>query len=125
MSTSSFFGVFGLKAYFSTEITQEIAVFLMGDKRSPAFARYLRHVLPGRNDCLRMLETAGSRKNGFAHIPEPEEEDTEDPHWVYYYPFEVDMQSVNCTKCGDYIWSNTMGQHGISMQSVCVCDTDF
>lgn len=121
-ASSSFFGIFGLKTRFPTEVTQEIALFLMGDKRSIAFARHLRKVQPGRDRCLEILETAGSRKNGFFHLSEPDEQDTQDPHWVYYYPFEIDLQSVNCSNCGDYIWSNTMGRFGISMQCVCICD---
>jgi hypothetical protein len=111
-----------LKEVLPVEITQEVAIQLMGDKRTPQFARHIRQVLPGRDQCLKMLENASSRKNGFFQTPNPEEENTEDPHWVYFIENQVVMQSINCSHCGGYIWSNTLGHHGLPVMILCFCD---
>lgn len=73
------------------------------------------------------INVATSRKNGF---DKQEEDDTEDPHWIFYIPrfdeeiitnnfadrSEVCMQAVNCRKCGDYQNTYTQGC------PICNCD---
>lgn len=114
--------LWGLKNFFSPDLYREIIPFVVGDIRTPAFARELRQKLPGRDLFLRMIENAWSRKNGFGNIPEPEEFDTEHPHWIYNIPEEgLNFQSINCLSCGNYVWCNTMGEVGIDQRSICFC----
>lgn len=111
-----------IRAFFCGGPSMEIRDFLFGDSRKPSFARHLRRVVAGRDECLRQLEEAWSRKNGFGHIPLPEEPDTEDPHWVYASPeSDLWLQAHNCPRCGNYIWSDTMGNFGLDSRLVCVC----
>ena len=111
-----------IRQILSPDVTREIVSFAYGDKRTPAFARYLRQVLPGRDACLRMLETASSRKNGFCDIPEPDEEDTEHPHWVYRIQGEISLQAYNCQHCGNYVISQTMAEIGLDVHVLCYCE---
>lgn len=111
-----------IRQTLSADVAREIVSFAYGDKRSPAFARYLRQILPGRDACLRMLETASSRKSGFHDLPEPEEEETEHPHWVYRIQGEIALQAYNCRHCGNYVVSQTMGEFGVDVKILCYCN---
>ena len=120
--TPAFFQLWCLKNLFPIDMARSVGEFLIPVFGTTAFARYLRRVLPGRNDSLYLLEMASSRKNGFAHIPEPEEPETEHPHWVYWIGNEVALQSINCSRCGNYVWSDTMGYYGLADTIVCNCE---
>lgn len=64
------------------------------------------------------INVASSRKNGFAN---QEVNDTNHPHWIFTIPrfdqdiisygfadyYEVSMQAINCSRCGEYECSNS------------------
>lgn len=116
------FTSFCLRVFFAGGPALEIRDYLFGDVRQPSFARHLRMVLQGRDACLRQLEDAWSRKNGFGPIEEPDEPDTEDPHWIYGAPeSDLWLQATNCSDCGNYVWGNTMGIYGLPHRIICSC----
>lgn len=111
-----------LGASFPSGPVTEIMCFLFGERRSLAFAKYLRRVLPGRDDCLEMLEMAWSRKNGFHGLPEPDEPDSEEPNWVYAVPQEgFYLEADSCSRCGNYRFSRTMILKGLCRRARCDC----
>lgn len=110
-----------LSSIFSSGPTREIMEFLFGDRRTLAFARHLRLHQPGRDGCLKMLENALSRRNGFiGGFPEVVDDQTED--WIFVVQEEgIFFQAETCSVCGEYKSSNTMHEKGFSINIICEC----
>lgn len=100
---------------------KEILGFLFWDKRDHRFARHLRQKFPGYDQCLKMVDNAKSRKNGFIHgdlLQENFDMDTED--WIFEVEQEdLFLQADNCRVCGGYSFSNNTS--GIARLVLCHC----
>jgi len=80
--------------------------FLYWDTTTMAFAR---HRAIKMQDVLGKIKTSKSRASGFFR----DEIDTEIEHWLYFIQEDDEkddlvMQAVNCSVCGNYIYSNTL-----------------
>ena len=88
------------------EMIQEIDRFLKWDITSFDFIRHVNKKTK-KDELHQLFDYCMNRKNGFCG---QEDENTEDPHWVFgctwLCPYEkISLQAINCSICGNYIVS--------------------
>lgn len=110
-----------LKERFGNDLAREIKSFMWHDVRTVKYARSLIEKDDARYKMLWYIDNSSSRKNGFEGMAVSEEPETEDPHWIFVIPFQVQMQAITCKKCGNYIISNTIWDIHPSHWIICSC----
>lgn len=83
-------------------LAPKINQFLYWNQHSLHFAK---HLFVKRKGFLDLIKNSMSRANGFFGV---DNENTEDPHWVFDIADNVNMQSINCEYCGNYLHSHTL-----------------